>query len=78
MVIGRRHPGRIPVHGTRNVDRAAIGHAAGRLRRAAASVEVVIATGMSFSASAVLAYHGMRACRNLFHVVSNLIGLPHM
>lgn len=48
------------------------------LRRAAASIEVVMATAVSFTAASLLAYNGMRACRNLYHAVANLVGWPFL
>lgn len=47
-------------------------------RKAAASIEVVLATAVSFTASSLLAYQGMKACRNLFHAVANLVGWPYL
>lgn len=47
-------------------------------RRAAATVEVVMATAFGFSAASLLAYQGMRACRNLFHVIGTMVGWPHL
>ena len=54
------------------------GVACKRVRRAAASIEAVMATAVSFTAASLLAYNGMRACRNLYHAIANLVGWPFL
>lgn len=47
-----------------------------RWRRGMASLEVVLATGVTFPVVGGMFYLGVRACRNLFHVIGNLVGWP--
>jgi hypothetical protein len=54
------------------------GRQGSRLRRAAASLEVVMVTGVSFPAAVILYYLAMRACRGLYHVMGNWVGSPYM
>jgi hypothetical protein len=43
-----------------------------------AALEVVIATGITLPAVAFLFYGGVRACKNLFHVIGSLVGWPFL
>lgn len=47
-------------------------------RRGAASVEVVMATAVSFIIVSPMFIAGVRACRNLGHVIITLVGWPHL
>jgi hypothetical protein len=41
-------------------------------------MEAVLATGLSMPVVVGLFYLGVRACRGLYFLVSNLVGWPHM
>jgi|GEM_PF-2649891 len=47
-------------------------------RYGVASIEVVLATATSFVTAVFLAGAGIRACRNLYHTIANLVGWPFM
>lgn len=49
-----------------------------RLRFGVASIEVVLATATSFVTATLLAGAGIRACRNLYHTIANLVGWPFL
>lgn len=49
-----------------------------RFRLGVASIEVVLATATSFATAALLAGAGIRACRNLYHTIANLVGWPFL
>lgn len=49
-----------------------------RKRSGVASIEVVLATATSFVTAVFLAGAGIRACRNLYHTIANLVGWPFM
>jgi hypothetical protein len=46
------------------------------VRRGLAALEVVLATGITMPVVFALAYLGVRACKNLFHVISTLVDWP--
>jgi hypothetical protein len=43
-----------------------------------ASLEAVLATGVSLPVAVFLFYLGVRACRGLYHAIGNLVGWPYM
>ena len=52
----------------------------GRLRRrkGLASLEAVMATAITLPMVAFVFYRGLRACKNLFHVIGTTVGWPYL
>ncbi len=55
-----------------------LGDARSLCRRGMASMEAVMATGVSMPFAAALFYMGLRACKNLYHVCGSLVGWPYL
>jgi hypothetical protein len=47
-------------------------------RSGVASLELVLATGVSMAITAVAFYLGVDACKGLFQVIGHLVGWPHL
>lgn len=47
-------------------------------RRAAATIEIVLALGVSLPFVGILFVGGLRGCRNLWHVIANTVGMPYL
>ncbi|MDB5339234.1 MAG: hypothetical protein JWN70_4853 [Planctomycetaceae bacterium] len=47
-------------------------------RRAAATIEIVLALGVSLPFVGILFMGGLRGCRNLWHVIANAVGMPYL
>ena len=49
-----------------------------KLQRATATIEIVMALGVALPFVGFLFFGGIRACRNLWHVIANTIGMPYL
>lgn len=47
-------------------------------RRAAATIEIVLALGVALPFVGILFMGGLRGCRNLWHVIANAVGMPYL